>query len=54
MAAPQEGGVEMNMLAGYCMGEVAENQNQYFIKRKQKIYYLVYSLILSFNRVGVS
>ena len=24
MAAPQEGGVEMNTLAGYCMGEVAE------------------------------
>ena len=24
MGAPQEGGVEMNTLAGYCMGEVAE------------------------------
>ena len=45
MAAPQEGGVEMNTLADYCKGEVAEIKTNARESKSDTIWFILYSEI---------
>ena len=45
MAAPQEGGVEMNTLADYCKGEVAEIKTNARESKSDTVCFILYSEI---------